>query len=214
MVTYPQGDSVNTQTDVLAATTDGAHILGASATGSAISLTDIGVAIPTTECPGAGSATLTPLSTNPTLLTSSPLPVNVAATAVNQIVPSPASNLAFITYTGSQTGASLPYYIPGTGGAAGTVHYLTLNGSTNITAPVAGAFSPDDSLFFVSTTGDNQIHYIDVKTLTDTQQISPNLPACTPIANGGTDAGCLGPVPATGSPVPATAIAVKPRATT
>jgi hypothetical protein len=89
-----------------------------------------------------------------------------------------------------------------------------LNGSAAITAPLAGAFAPDNSLFFVSTAGDNKIHYIDVqKTLTDpanadTQQISPNLPACT---SGGTDAGCV--FTGSGTIVPATVIAVKPRAT-
>ncbi len=50
---YPQSDSVNRQEDVLASTTDGAHILGASLNGSSITggtitLDDIGVSIPTT----------------------------------------------------------------------------------------------------------------------------------------------------------------------
>jgi hypothetical protein len=93
--------------------------------------------------------------------------------------------------------------------------------AANITAPLTGAFTPDDKLFFVSTAGDNMIHYISVPLVTsnpanaDTQQISPNLPACTPISAGGTDMGCAysGPSPATAI-VPATAIAVKPRATT
>jgi hypothetical protein len=59
------------------------------------------------------------------------------------------------------------------------------------------------------------IHYISVPTLTDTQQITPNLPSCTPISAGGTDLGCAytGPNPGTAI-VPATAIAVKPRSTT
>ena len=59
---------------------------------------------------------------------------------------------------------------------AGTVGYVTLNGAVGHYRPVAGAFSPDDTLFFVSTAGDNLIHYINTQTLTDTQQISPNLP--------------------------------------
>jgi DNA-binding beta-propeller fold protein YncE len=84
-----------------------------------------------------------------------------------------------------------------------------LTGSSAITAPIAGAFSPDNTLFFVSTAGDNLIHYINTSTLTDTQQINPNLPACAP----GSDPGCLITTPVSGS-VPATAIAVKPRATT
>jgi hypothetical protein len=61
------------------------------------------------------------------------------------------------------------------------------------------------------------IHYITIPTVvgpstapTDTQQISPNLPACTP----GADFGCtLTAAPATNT-VPATVIAVKPRSTT
>ncbi|HEV2215303.1 MAG TPA: hypothetical protein VGR64_08450, partial [Terracidiphilus sp.] len=110
------------------------------------------------------------------------------------------------------TGANLPYYIPGTGGAAGTLGYVSLAGSASITAPVAGAFSPDDTLFFVSTTGDNKVHYINVQTLTDTQQISPNLPACTPLSQGGTDPGCT--YTGTDTVVPATVVTVKPRTTT
>jgi len=52
------------------------------------------------------------------------------------------------------------------------------------------------------------IHYISVATLTDTQQISPNLPGCTP----GADSGCTLTTPA--AIVPATIITVKPRSTT
>jgi hypothetical protein len=213
---YPQSDSISAQTDVLAATTDGEHILGAAMTGDGLTLNDIGVAIAPAEC------TLTaPLSTNGTLLTPAPLTINANAAAINQVVPSPVSNLAFLTYsppaTGGTTGASLPYYLPGayTPGSpytANPVQYITLTGNSAITAPLAGAFAPDDTLFFVSTAGDNKIHYIDVPTLTDKQQISPNLPACTPASAGGNDLDCT----YTGSDatVPATAITVKPRATT
>jgi hypothetical protein len=210
MTLYPEGDSVTADTDVLAATTDGQHILGAAITTNGPTLTDIGVTVPTAACPGSGSNTLSPISTNGKLITS--LPININASSLNQVVPSPASNLAFITYNGTSTNASLPYYVPGTGGAAGTMHYLTFVGGSTITAPVAGTFSPDDTLFFVSTAGDNEVHYIDVKTLTDKQQISPNLPACTPVADGGTDPGCT--YTGTGSIVPATVIAVKPRSVT
>jgi len=232
---YPQGDSVSdatdnpVQTDTLAATTDGNHILGATlvngGVAGGVTLSDIGVTIPDTECPGAGSSTLTPLIIQHTL---NQVPLSkVTATAVDQVAPATASNLAFITYTGSTPGALLPYYVPGSGGAAGTVGYVTLmsgaSASTTVTAPLAGAFSPDDSLFFVSTAGDNMIHYISVPTVIsnlakplnqqvnpDTQQVAPNLPACTP---GGVDPGCTLAAPIT-SPVPATVITVKPRVTT
>ncbi|MGA2808695.1 MAG: hypothetical protein ABSE87_11210 [Terracidiphilus sp.] len=216
---YPQSDSVTTPTDVLAATTDGKHILGAALADGTMTLADIGVSIPNTECsvttnPTTGVQTLSALSTNPTFSA----PLNVAnvtsATAVNQVIPSPASNLAFITYSGSTPGAPLPYYVPG----SGAVNYLTLAGGTAVTAPLAGAFTPDDQLFFVSTAGDNMIHYISVPLVTtnpataDTQQISPNLPACTPVSAGGNDLGCT--YSGNGTIVPTTVIAVKPRSTT
>ncbi len=238
MVFYPQepgvaGDSVNVQTDVVAATNDGHHILGATRTGSSILLSDIAVTIPSDA---AGSSNCLPPGTSqtspgtgqplqPLLLSSTTMSgqVNVKATAVNQIVTSPAavttgntaagSSLSFITYNGTTPGATLPYYTQAAGPTSsfGTIGYINFAGSTapSITAPVAGAFSPDNTLFFVSTSGDNLIHYINTTTLTDTQQINPNLPSCAP----GSDPGCLNTTPGS-STVPATAIAVKPRATT
>jgi trimeric autotransporter adhesin len=229
MVFYPQGDAlVGTETDALAATTDGAHIIGAALGGGGITLSDIGVTIPTTtgtngiqtpaQCAATSAGVLSPLNLTHTLAQA---PVTVNATSVNQVVTSPAAvvqgtavapySLSFITYNGTTAGASLPYYKQVTGAttALGTVGYVTLNGASAVTAPVAGAFSPDASLFFVSTSGDNQIHYINTTTLTDTQQISPNLPACAP----GSDPDCTITTPQS-APVPATAIAVKPRSTT
>jgi hypothetical protein len=235
MLFYPQGptpdNTVAVDTDVLAATTDGSHILGASAPalGGPITLSDIGVTIPSLNClpPNVSDAslpngaTLSPLVLETTVIQAQ-IPTPVAT--VNQVVPSPNSNLAFVTFNpaaGSTATASLPYYLPGTGGAAGTVGAVTLttNGSTAPTAPLFGAFSPDSSYFFVSTAGDNMIHYITIppnpSTATppvDSQQIAPNLPACTPVSAGGNDLGCT--YTGTGTVVPATYIAVKPRSTT
>ena len=225
IIFYPQGDSVPAQTDVLASTTDGQHVLGAALVGGGAQLSDIGVSIPSVPSSGTatgGSSAVVNLplpcpqqgqQLNPLLLTHTlnQLPVDgINATALNQIVASPSSNLAFITYNGTTAGATLPYYIPAASGA-GSLNYLTLNGSGAITAPIAGAFSLDDQLFFVSTDGDDQIHFIKTSTLQDTKQISPGLPACTP----GTDPDCVynnTPAPASGI-VPATVILVKPRAT-
>jgi trimeric autotransporter adhesin len=112
----------------------------------------------------------------------------------------------------------LPYYVPSSTGAAGTVGYVSLVGGSAITAPVAGAFTPDDSVFFVSTAGDNKIHYLSIPANpattapTDSQQLSPNLPACTPVSAGGQDAGCT--FTGGGTIAPATAIAIAPRSTT
>jgi len=168
---------------------------------------------------------------------------NVDASAANQIVvgsipqknsaQTVASNIAFITYSPgsatSGTSAQLPYYIPGSDGAAGSVNYVTLNvgsncqncGSGIVGAPLVGAFTPDHTIFFVSTAGDDEIHYVSLNSSvnattppTDTQEISPNLPSCSPPPPLGTgnDAGCT--YTGNGSIVPATAINVKPRATT
>jgi len=224
---YPQSDSVDAQTDVLAATTDGQHILGAALTESGITLSDIGVSIPATECgvttttsgtPPVTLQTLSALSTDPTLIALLNVSKVTNATAVNAVIPSPASNLAFITYSGSTPGAPLPYYQPVSTGGAGALNYLTLAGGDAVTAPLAGAFTPDDQIFFVSTAGDNMIHSISVPLVTsnpaqaDTQQISPKLPACTPQSTS--DPYCKNDTVPAGGIVPATVIAVKPRSTT
>jgi len=223
---YPQGDSVPALTDALAATTDGQHILGAAVNGGTVTVSDIGITVPSKStsgiltplpCPETANGVMSPLVIQHTL---AQVPVTgVTATAVDQVVPSPASNLAFITYNGATTGATLPYYIPGTGGAAGTVGYVALTGSSAITAPLTGAFSPDDTYFFVGTAGDNLVHYIAIPQSvttttppTDSLQVAPNLPACVPVAQGGADLGCA--YTGTGTVVPVTAIAVKPRSTT
>jgi hypothetical protein len=232
MIFYPQGpppdNSVDVQSDVLTATTDGKHILGATTSDSNIDLSDIGVTLPQLSClppasdnnPLAAGDPLLPMVIDNTV-NSFTIPAN--ASAVNQVVVSPGSNLAFVTYNPAlnTNTTALPFYEPGTGGAAGTVGSVTLGGSaaSSITAPIAGAFSPDSSYFFVSTAGDNMIHYISVPEVTtnpakaDIQQLAPNLPACTPVAAGGNDAGCTLAAPTT-NPVPATVILVKPRSTT
>lgn len=226
MLFYPLGDSIGEQTDILAATTDGQHILGATLNGTGVTLSDFSVKIPTSGCPTSnGGNTLDPLPLTSTV--NAPQALNINASSVNQIVTSPAAvsqgtstspyNLSFITYdAGPSSNAALPYYKETTENPApGTVGYVTLSAPSSgpaPTAPVTGAFSPDNTLFFVSTSGDNQIHYINTSTLKDTQQISPNLPACAP----GSDPDCVftnATVPASGI-VPATVITVKPRPTT
>jgi hypothetical protein len=250
---YPQSDSVNLLTNVLGATTDGAHMLGASLSGGSITLNDIGLGIPPNSiypsalCPEATTGTppnqvetMTPLSTNPTIDGAVNLTGVTNATAVNQVVtgtaPTTASTaaaatIAFITYatpSASATAVQLPYYLPqpsGTG-PVGYVKFADNSSATPPTAPLTGAFSPDNSIFFVSTSGDNEIHFISIPANvnstsappTDSQQYSPALPACTPVIEGGNDAGCLYPTivpaPTPTTSVPATVITVKPRSIT
>ncbi len=235
---YPLGDTQAVQTDVLAATVEGQHILGAKwNAGGTITLNDLAVTVPaglTTK--GIVTPAACTVTTNPVTGVQTMLPLTIASTLTSQAVavnstvaasavitgatPVPPSggagaSLAFLTYNGTATGASLPYYLPAPGGAAGTLGYITLTGNSSITAPIAGAFSPDNNYFFVSTAGDNKIHYIKIPNTispsslpTDTQQISPNLPACSQA----TDTGCQ--FNGSGTVVPATAIFVKPRSTT
>lgn len=247
---YNQADSVpSVIDDELGATPDGHHVLGASLSGGSITLDDIGVTIPSQSTPsgvdapiacpvtttGSGASqvqTLSPLLLSHTL-NSVALSGLTGVTAVNQVVTGSlpqlattatnSQSLAFVTYDGSTPGALLPYYLPASGGGAGTVNYVTLmNGSapsTTVTGPIAGAFSPDNSTFFVSTAGDNLIHFISIPTTTtgtfsDVKQVNIALPACTPVSAGGIDAGCtLTTAPVSGT-VPATDITVKPRTTT
>jgi hypothetical protein len=234
---YPQpsADAVSVDTSVLNATSDGAHILGAVLNGSGINLSDIGVSIPTTVCGGVGASTpalggsLTGLSTGPSInsaATALSLGSGVTATAVNQIVSATAPNtsstttaapIAFVTYNASSSvAAQLPYYLPksSNAGTASFISFADATSSTPPTAPLAGVFSPDNHYFFVSTAGDNEIHYISIPANvstsnppTDSQQISPNLPACT-----SSDPGCA--YTGTGTYVPATVITVKPRTVT
>lgn len=223
---YPQGDSVNAETDVLAATTGGHHILGAGLdpTTGVVTLDDIGVTIPATACTvnttGTGSSqtqTMEPLTISHTL-NQAPVP-GIFPTALDQIVASPVSDLAFLTYSGTTPGAPLPFYIPGDGTTMGSIGDVALKGGSAVTAPLAGAFSPDDNTFFVSTAGDDKVHILSIpKNVSvanppvDTEQITPHLPACTPVSAGGTDADCT--YTGSSSIVPATVITVVPRSTT
>jgi hypothetical protein len=204
---------VAAQTDIVAATSDGDHILGIGLDGGmSPTLTDITVnynqSLVNGACPGITSGTVTtsgPITTSPVTQTAQAPASTLGFTAsqLDQIVVSPSSSLAFLTYTapaGSTATATLPYYQPTTTGALGTLGQLTFAdpaGTTaKPTAPVAGVFSLDNTLFFVSTSGDNLVHYISVPKLTDTQQISPGL------------------VDTNGNPTPATIITSKPRPTT
>ncbi|MGD0546872.1 MAG: hypothetical protein ABR991_03500, partial [Terracidiphilus sp.] len=258
---YPQSDFVENSshnavpTDVLAATTDGQHILGAAfdTATQEVTLSDIGISVPSTASPSGiltpnacpsttnsstGVQTLQALSTDPWLNTAAPLVLDstkVDATRVNQVVvgsipqagssAAPPPNLAFITYSADETNtkSQLPYYLPDSNATSsspqqGTLGYIQLTApasGTAPTAPLTGVFTPDQTLFFVSTAGDNMIHVISIppavssaKPPTDTKQFSPNLPACSPAS----DLGCV--YSGNDAIVPATVITVKPRKTT
>lgn len=178
-VFYPDAGVTGPATDLVAATNDGLHILGAKAASSVGTFSDLLLGsgtppsgLPTGSCPGSNALvfTTTPVLANVTM-------AGVTATAITGVDTTSDSTLAFVTYTGS--GGVLPTYIPSASGA-GKLGSLTLatTSSGKPIAPVAGVFSADNSTFYVGTSGDNTVHLINRSTLTDNpaQAIAPKLP--------------------------------------
>ncbi|HMG03528.1 MAG TPA: hypothetical protein VK596_10370 [Edaphobacter sp.] len=173
---YPLADTANIQTDRVAATNDGLHILGATiANGGTLSdLTFTGALPPPPDDPGnqVGGC---PSSTVPADYFSNKHssmnahPLGVTADTITGVIPTSSSSVAFITYTGS--GGTLPAYTPSTG----VITPIPLTGAT---APVAGTISSDGLTLYVGTSGDNKVHLIDTKGLADkpSNAITPNLP--------------------------------------
>jgi hypothetical protein len=194
-------------TDHITATTDRVHILGANPT----TLSDIYLGnattpgVPVENVPGDPTGTCLRSPTNPNiaeglLFQSTALPAQtlpVTAASIDQVIASPDSSIAFVTYT-APTGTASPllpaYTISSTFGEAGILSAVKLSGTA--TAPLAGVFSPDNTVFFVGTAGDNLVHFIDVPSLTETKTINPGL------------------VDPNGNAVPVQFLAAKPRPTT
>ena len=189
---FPPAGDVGVTTTQLTATADGNHILGAdNTTFSDILLGSTSGApagVPVNACPAYTGPALT-VTTNPITAT---LPVT--ASEIDQVVSSPDSSLAFVTYNASAASGVLPYYQPVNTGGQGTLSTIQL--SSGAQAPVAGIFSPDGAIFFVSTSGDNQVHLVSTGSLTDTQTLDPKLTNAAGVA------------------VPAQFLAVKSRPTT
>jgi hypothetical protein len=198
VVNYPEAATVAALSDHLASTTDGRHIIGASANPAV--LTDLSVTVPINSCPRDANGQTTGITFNPPPVVNQTSLAAYGLTNINEVVAATNSQEAFITYGSSATtppagGALLPVYKPSTdAGVLGTLSSVTLTGTA--LAPVAGIFSPDNTIFFAGTSGDNQLHLIDTTTLLDTKQINPKL----------TDIN--------GKPLPPIFLAVKPRPTT
>lgn len=198
IVPYPEATVVNVPTDHLAATIDGKHIIGATA--NPPTLTDISITTPIDSCPAGANGQTTGLTFSPTPVFNQASLAAYGISNINQVVAATNSQEAFITYSSNATntpagGALLPVYEPSSqSGTLGTLTNVKLSGSA--IAPISGIFSPDNTIFFAATTGDDQLHLINTKTLLDTQQLNPKL----------TDA--------YGNPVPPVFLAVKPRPTT
>jgi hypothetical protein len=192
--------------DHLASTTDGKHVI--SATASPMQLIDSNVVVPTNAAPPAGETIVSgACPTDPTTKATLPLQITDSAnypqslatyapSLIHQVVISPNSSLAVVTYESPNAtpgNAQLPVYAIPAAGGAGTLTPVKLTGA-QATTPIAAIFSPDYADIFVSTAGDSNMHMVSTSTLTDTEQFNPNLPD----GNGGI--------------TPAMFLAVKPRA--
>ena len=180
---YPIADEKAIVNERIAATNDGAHILGAAPGTLTAALNDLAVTLPIqTACPAAPATIATNYfqssNTAHTL-------TGVTATDITGVLPSSNSAAAFVTYTGSSVNplGVLPIYFP----TAGTLSAVALSGTA--TAPVSGVWSDDNLTFYTGTSGDGKVHEISVTypssglpTATDTGTISPALPD----ANGNT----------------------------
>ena len=198
VVNYPEASTVAIASDHVASTTDGKHIIGATA--NPPTLTDLSITVPIDACPSDANGQTTGIVFNPPPVVNQTSLAAYGLNNINQVVAATNSLEAFITYGTDATapppgGALLPVYKPSTtAGALGTLTSVKLSG--NAVAPVAGIFSPDNTIFFAGTTGDNLLHLIDTSTLLDTKTIDPKL----------TDIN--------GKPLPPIFLAVKPRPTT
>jgi hypothetical protein len=203
-INFPEAANVAALSDHVAATTDGKHIIGASANPAV--LTDLSVTVPGISatsgaaCPAEANGQTTGFTFNPAP-TVNQIPLSgFGLNNINEVVAATNSVEAFITYGTSATaapagGALLPVYKPSTtAGTAGTLSSVPLTGTA--IAPVAGIFSPDNSLFFAGTSGDNLLHVIDTTTLKETKTLNPA------ITDGNNN------------PLPPVFLAVKPRPTT
>jgi hypothetical protein len=171
---YPLADSATITTDLIRATSDGLHILGATVSnGPAIADLTFSPALPpppATGQPAGACPTVVPQNyfAAQRTATKNVALSGVTATTINDLIPTSDAKLAFVTYNGT---GSLPAYSPSTG----AVTSITLqNGATS---PITATISSDNSTVYVGTTGDNKVHLINVPTLTDdpTKTINPNL---------------------------------------
>jgi hypothetical protein len=233
---YPPADSAAVATDRIAATNDGMHILGATATTTPATLYDLRVQIPSTNplgptvsiaCPQGTQATTTGGVTTgttggltfsntsyPVPLGPPALPVSIAAGSITGVLPTSDSSLAVVTYTlpTGSTGTSpayMPAYAPSSSGGPGTL--LTPIKLLGATAPIAGVISGDNNFIYVGTTGDNLVHVLarsasSPLTFTDTPSLT--LTPSLPPAPGVTT------VPPGATTVPVNLLVQKPRRTT
>jgi hypothetical protein len=197
----PLVDQSTAVTDQVAATTDGKHILGAHALGTASTLSDISVTLPTNAgCPIYPAPQPAPGYFGSSF-TKHQLP-GIDAASIAAVIPASNSAAAFVTYSlpagTTSGGGAIPVYFPPASGS-GTVQLVTLgNGATAAAAPLSGVFSTDNFTFYVGTGAadgssvNNDVHLITMTypggqpTTTEAagSEITPQLPNCVTMASG------------------------------
>jgi len=193
---YPVAETAAVPADRIVATTDGAHVLAATATAPA-TLTDMVIPQPTSSQPFTPANTQCPLPGQPpvafTTTNNAHVLTGVTSTVITGVLPSTNSAAAFVTYdnTGTTPNAAagtVPFYAPGTG-ALSFVKLNTTTGFAPPAQPVSGVWSDDNLTFYTGTSGDAQVHEIAVTypgsgapTAADSGVINPALPGI----NGGT----------------------------
>ena len=183
----PLADENPAVNDTLSATSDGLHMLGATASTTPATLNDLDLTLPlpttanpNVACPIPPAPQVAPgyfLSTSYSAKLTA-----ITATKITGVVPSGNSKVAFITYAGSS--GKLPLYVPPASGL-GTLSFLTLgNGATTASAPLVGVFSTDNLSFYAGTGAanansvDNDVHIFSINgaVATETGIIAPQLP--------------------------------------
>ena len=165
---YPEpssGPVAGVNATQLAATNDGLHILGASAT----AFTDIATNKKSGGCPVTFTST-----------PGAPQPFTTAAiTTVNSVLATSDSAFSFVLYQG--TGGVVPQYAVGTGTLSNIALQKTSNG-TPLDA-IAGAISADNNTLYIGSEGDNVVHLLTRGATGFTDSTPPIVPAL-PAFNG------------------------------
>ncbi|ADW69986.1 hypothetical protein [Granulicella tundricola] len=182
---YPQSDADAATTDLLTATTDGKHMIGATSAATP-RLTDFTITLPSTTttagqvvpaaCPQPGASAQVFTHSTKSLAFTTAVP-----TAITGVIPTTDSTYALFTYTG--TGAVVPQYVPGTS----TLTNIALQKTTAVApiAPVAGVISTDNQTAYIGTTGDNLVHQLTRNTTGFSDTVAPLNPALPAITGSG-----------------------------
>jgi hypothetical protein len=167
---YPLADTTTASADRIAATNDGAHILGAAAVTNTFS--DIQVSSKTGACPVSFTST-----TNPAVALPIPAP-----TAITGVLPTSDSVFAFVTYTSNTASKVLPQYTVASKAITPITLQTTSAGAP--TAPVAAVVSSDNQTVYVGTAGDNLVHLLTRGTTGFMDTIAPLSPALPGLSGG------------------------------